>query len=733
MRSFCAKRPIKRWSNGTILVNRDTGLRRLFMSSFSARISQALQAKDLPTAAILLREALTAEPDNPSHAIVAAEIFRKTGDLTSAQAAAERAVAQAPGQPAAWNNRGLVLLDLERPAEAEQQFRQAVSVRPDYARGHFNLGQSLISEDRPAEAIVALQTALRLQPDYPRALAAIGHARRLSGDLSLAIECLRAAHRRLPDHPSTLTNLAGALLESGDRVEAESLLRHAIEVDPKNTSAWHDLGALLESDDRLAEAVECYKQALSVKAREGHSLAALVNARRRLCDWENWTEDTDRLLSLLREALATDLPSPLWPAASLRFPVTPAEQLVIARQHAAKIARQAGASLATRTSPPNAGGRLRIGFLSREFCHSVAGHLAQGLFGRFDRTNFEIWLFDYSPDDGSAVRKRIIGDCDHHISIGPMTDAAAADRIDQSGIHILVEITSYMPHGRPGILAHRPAPIQVSYLYPATLGADYVDYFLTDPIVSPPGDEAYFSEKLIKLPACYLPANREQAIARETPDRAHWGLPENAFVFAAFNAPDKIDPATFDVWMRILKAVPDSVLWQRDADSPVVRDHLRREARKRWVDPERIVFAPGVPRVEDHLARHRHAGMLLDTFVHGAHATAMDALWAGLPVLTCPGETFATRVAASALTAAGLSELIATDPADYERRAIELAENPAKLAAVKARIKKARLGSPIFDTDRLVRCLERAWLEMWARHAAGESPAAFDVSAPTPP
>lgn len=703
------------------------------MSSFTARISEALKAGDLPAAAALSREALDAEPGLAAHAIVATEIFRKTGDLTAARAAANRAVTLAPDLPAAWNNRGLVMLDLDLPAEAEQQFRQSVALRPDYARGHFNLGQSLIAQDRPAEAIPSLQTALRLQPDYPRALAAIGHARRLTGELRLALECLRAAHRRLPDHPATLINLAGALLDSGDRAEASRLLRHAIKVDPKNTAAWHDLGALLEADDQLSEAADCYRQALAVKSHEGRSLAALANAKRRLCDWENWAEDTDRLLALVREAIAADRPSLLWPAASLRFPVTPAEQLAIARQHAAKLARQAGATTATRIDPPNAGGRLRIGFLSQEFCHSVAGHLAQGLFGRFDRSNFEIWAFDYSPDDGSAVRKRILGDCDHCVPIGALTDAAAAEQIARSGIHILVEITSYMPRGRPGILAHRPAPIQVSYLYPATLGADFVDYFLTDPVVSPPGDEAYFSEKLVRLPACYLPANREQAIAPESPVRAHWGLPENAFVFAAFNAPDKIDPVTFDCWMRILKAVPDSVLWQRDADSPSVRDHLRKEARRRWVDPERIIFAPGVPRVEDHLARHRHAGLLLDTMVHGAHATAMDALWAGLPVLTCPGQTLATRVAASALTVAGLAELIATDPADYERRAIVLAEKPENLAAVNAKLERARLGSPVFDTDRLVRNLEQAWFGMWARHAADEAPAPIEINAPTPP
>jgi protein O-GlcNAc transferase len=697
--------------------------------SASEEIRRRVREGDVVGAAARLPEALAAEPDDAGLAVVAAEVFRRVGRLDEARAAADRAVNLAPGEPAAWNNRGLVRLDRDDPAGAEADFRAAVERRPDYGRGWYNLAQALIAQARPTEAIGILSELLRRQPDHPRALAALGQARCLAGETAAGLRDLREAWRQLPEHPSIAVNLAGALLATGGAgaiEEAGHLLTDATRRHPASATAWHDLGAWHERQDRLVEARDCHRRALEARPGGIQALAALVDVRRRLCDWSGGAAEAEALRAGTRAALREGRPCPVGPAASLRQPFTAAEQFAIARDQGRRLARWAPVERPAR--PRGAGERLRLGFFSREFAHSVAGHLAQGIFGRFDRSVFEVWACDYSPEDGSAVRGRILGDCDRVLRLGDLSDDAAARAIAAAGIDILVEITSYLPGGRPEVLARRPAPVQVSYLYPASLGADFIDYFLTDAVVSPPGDEAYFSEKLIRLPGCYLPANSEQAIAAETPDRAHWGLPETGFVFASFNAPDKIDPATFDAWMRILAAVPGSVLWQREGrNAGEVAGNLRREARSRGIDGDRIIFAGGVARVEDHLARHRHAGLLLDTFIHGAHATAMDALWAGLPVLTCPGQTLASRVAASLLTAAGLPELIAADGAEYERQAVALARDAGALGEIRDRLAEAKATGRLHDTDRLVRGLERAFQEMWARHESGRAPEAFAV------
>jgi protein O-GlcNAc transferase len=269
--------------------------------------------------------------------------------------------------------------------------------------------------------------------------------------------------------------------------------------------------------------------------------------------------------------------------------------------------------------------------------------------------------------------------------------------------------------------------VQVNYLgYAATTGAPYIDYIIADPIVIPPGAEGSYSEFVVRLPHSYLPFDNRQGIAARTPTRAEAGLPPTGFVFCSFNNHIKITPTLFDVWMRMLRATPGSCLWLRWAQAPVMTN-LRREAAARGVEPERIVFASKVPALEDHLARQRLADLFLDTLPYNAHATAAQALWAGVPVLTCPGASFASRVAASLLQAVGLSELIAPDLSGYERLGLELAEHPERLAELRERLARQRDGAPLFDTERYCRQLEAAYVVMAERQRRGEPPTHFNV------
>ncbi len=296
-------------------------------------------------------------------------------------------------------------------------------------------------------------------------------------------------------------------------------------------------------------------------------------------------------------------------------------------------------------------------------------------------------------------------------------------------IDIAVDLKGYTGDARPGILAFRPAPVQVSYLgFPGTMGADHIDYILADRFIIPEEQERFYSENVVCLPECYQPNDSKRIIAEVTPTRAQAGLPETGFVFCSFNSNYKITPQIFELWMRLLHQVEGSVLWLLGGSAAAIRN-LRREAQARGVDPQRLVFAPRRP-LPEHLARHRLADLFLDTLPCNAHTTASDALWAGLPVLTCPGAGFAARVAGSLVQAAGLPELIATDLDAYAALALGLARDAGRLAAIKAKLAGNRFQSPLFKSGRLLGHVERAYEIMWARAERGEAPSGFSV-APT--
>jgi predicted O-linked N-acetylglucosamine transferase (SPINDLY family) len=349
------------------------------------------------------------------------------------------------------------------------------------------------------------------------------------------------------------------------------------------------------------------------------------------------------------------------------------------------------------------------------------------LFELHDRARFEAIAISTGVNDGSDMRKRLVASFDHFIDARGLSDAAIAQRMRDMGVHIAVDLKGHTQHGRLGVFAHRPAPVQVAYLgFPCTSGADFIDYLIADAIIIPLEEEKFYSEKIVRLPGCYQANDRKRAIADETPTRAECGLPERGFVFCSFNHNYKLTPPMFDVWMRILQAVPDSVFWLYAGDDRC-KDNLRREAEARGVDPQRLVFADRLP-LDQHLARHRLADLFLDGVPCNAHTTASDALWAGLPVLTVPGRSFTARVCASLVTAAGLPELIAADLPAYEQTAIALARDPAALASLRARLAATRGQAPLFDSDRLRRSLEAAYGEMIARWRAGLPPAALSPS-----
>jgi predicted O-linked N-acetylglucosamine transferase (SPINDLY family) len=371
-------------------------------------------------------------------------------------------------------------------------------------------------------------------------------------------------------------------------------------------------------------------------------------------------------------------------------------------------------------------GKIRIGYMSGEFRQQATAILMAGLYERHDRDRFEIIALDTGLNDGSPMRARLEKAFDAWIDISKMTDAEAAARIRAEEIDILVNLNGFFGEARMGIFARQPAPIQVNYLgFPATLGANYIDYIIADTIVIPEDERAFYDEQVVYLPGSYQANDDRGRDIAPIPSRIEAGLPQDGIVFCNFNNAYKLTPATFDSWMRIVKAVDGSVLWLLESPAPYA-DNLRLEAEKRGVAPERLIFAPDLP-TDQHLARMSMADLFLDSLPYNAHTTGSDALWAGVPLITRTGTTFPGRVGASLLKAAGLPELVTQTTSEFEALAIKLASDPKALAKVKNKLAENKAKCTLFDTDLFRRHIEAAYEQMWQRFLSGETPKGFAV------
>jgi protein O-GlcNAc transferase len=695
-----------------------------------------------------LRQAVELRPADARLHNNLAVALREAGRGEESLAACDRALAIEPDYDKAHNNRGLALLTLARIDEAEAAFRAAVARAPRYVKAHNNLGTALLQQGRPADAVAAFREAVRLDPIYASALNGLGAALRDTGALDEAVAVLRQALKLRPRYAKAAFHLGTTLIELGRIGDARDALRLALACEPGYPRALAALGSLLLAERRPDEAAELAREAVradaeSVEARlqlaaalhqgqrchESASLGAdiLVHAPERndararrlecaaeICDWRDRDEDVARLLDAMRARLADGGVLPVNVSLAHRvLPCSAEEQLAVAGRQAHELVRRMDDRRRALAFTDDGAryDRLRVGYFSCDFRDHATGHLMRGLFGLHDRERFEVHAYSFGPDDGSDYRHRIAADCDRFVDLRGLGTEDAARRIHAEGVHILVDLVGWAA-GWLEVLALRPAPVQAHYLgFPATLGAPFVDYFVTDRVVTPPELAPHFSEQLAYLPGSYQVNDHRQGIAESGVTREACGLPPKAVVFCCFNAAYKIEPRVFDVWMRLLRRAEKSVLWLLDQGTPM-RENLRHEAESRGVDPRRLVFAPLAPKPY-HLARATLADLFLDTLVCNAHTTASDSLWAGVPVLTLPGETFASRVAASLVTAVGLPEMIVGDLDAYEERAFGLASDGAALAGLKARLGEGRARAPLFDTPRFARGLESAYEAMW--------------------
>lgn len=644
----------------------------------------------------LLQQAVESAPDHVDALTNLALVQRSAGDLDGAQRSLNRALRVEPDLPAAINSLGSVLLDRGELDGAIAHYRRAAALAPDYVEVLVNLANALLLAGHAAEGRGPCEQAVRLRPDLADAHAMQGQLSAALGADSAATECFRRAFDLAPDSADHACRLA----------------------------------ASLETERRWDEALEVFEQAVGLNPDHGTAISGALLLRRSLCRWQDLDVWSGRFADGVRRSL-----DGLTPFIYLSEPSTGAQQLACAELWS----RNKSRSMAPAKSrlefnfPRRRKDRITVAYFSHDFRRHPTAYTKVGLFENHDRERFRVLGYCNGPDDDSGIRRRVIASFDQFDDVHGWPAARIAQQVFADGVDILVDLKGHTLNAPTEVFALRPAPIQVNYKgYPGTIGDDFMDYIVVDEFVVPSAARSTCSEKTVYLPETYWVDDSRRAMPATPASRTTMGLPEAGFVYCAFNNSYKLNPALFDRWMEILRAVPDSVLWLQNSNPrSSLADNLRREAVRRDVAADRIVFAPRRP-LEDYLAMFCIADLFLDARPYNAHTTASDALWCGLPVLTCPGETFASRVAGSLLRAIDMSELIMDNLDAYVRMAIDLATDSDRLRALTERLVRNRSTTPLYDTARLTRHMEAAYQQMYEGFLAGRPPEHFAVAALPP-
>jgi protein O-GlcNAc transferase len=715
-----ALQALKRFQEALVSYNKAIALRPDYAEAYSNRgiVLQALGR--LPDGLASCDKAIALKPDFAQAQYNRGNVLQEFGRFEDALASYDKTIALAgaaatrdPGFAEVYFHRGNALHALKRSDEALASWDKAIALNPNFAEAYSNRGNALQEFERYDEALLSYDRAIALKPDHAAAYSNRGLALAGLHRLDEALANYDKAIALKPDYAEAYANRGIALKERGRFEEALASCDKAIALKPDYAEAYFNRGAVLKELERLEEALASYNKSIALKPDLADGTAFYL--RMNVCDWVNIQAD----IVALEDAISAGAGA-LSPFAPLLFSHSPALQLKAARRFVELRHHKNDRLGAVQKRQTH--GRTRIGYFSADFRDHPTSRLMCGVFDRQDKSKFETFAFSFGRSSDSMT-SRLRQSFEHFIDVQNMSDENIAALARQNEIDIGVDLMGFITDSRPGIFAYRTAPIQVSYLaYPGSMGADYIDYLIADKIIIEKSQQAFYAEKVAYLPNSYQANNyRDDMFSTgEACTRAQAGLPEAGFVLCCFNNNYKIAPDVFGIWMRILKQLEGSVLWLLQ-DNPTAAINLRKEAANRDVDPARLIFAPRMS-LPEHLARHRLADLFLDTLPYNAHTTASDALWAGLPVLTRIGETFAGRVAASSLSAIGLAELITTSPEAYEALAIELATKPEKLSSIKNKLAQNRLTAPLFDTERFTRHLEAAYTAMYARHQADLPP-----------
>ena len=691
--------------------------------------------------------ALSLKPDYAEAVLNKGATLKELKRYEEAIAFAEQALSINPNLAEAWSNKGVALKELKRYDEAITHYDKAISLKPDYHEAWSNKGSALHELKRYDEAIVHFDKALSLKPDYyevwsnkgvtlhelKRYDEAIAHhdkAISLKSDYAEAWsnkgvtlyvlkrydEAIAHYDKALslkPDYAEGWSNKGSALYELKRYDEAIAHFNKAISLKSDYAEGWSNKGSALYELKRYDEAIAHYDKAISLKPNIDWVYGNWIYGKMQICNWPTLAEDLKNISQKVMTEEKVVNPFMLLAMNDDAFLHKKCSELYVQNKYPLNLTLGPIPKYARKE-------KIRIGYFSADFRHHAVSILTAELYELHDKNKFEIIAFSFGVDDKSPMRLRLSQAFNQFIDVSDMSDLEIARLSRDLKIDIAIDLGGYTSDSRPGLLAYRATPIQVSYLgYLGTMGAEFVDYILADKTIIPDGSEPYYSEKIVSLPS-YQVNDRERTISEKQFTREELGLPETGFVFCCFNNSYKILPITFDSWMRILKAVEGSVLFLY-AENKLVEENLKKEAEARGINRARLVFGKNIP-ADEYLARYRVCDLFLDTAPYNAGTTASDALWVGLPVLTLIGQSFASRMAASLLNAIGLPELIANTQEEYESLAIELAMNHQKIADIKLKLANNRLTTPLFDTPLFAKNLEAAYIKMYERYQADLSP-----------
>ena len=613
-----------------------------------------------------------------------------------------------PDNSDAHNNLGNVLKQIGEYQKAKSCYEKAIQIQPNNAPLHNNLGIVLEELGEHQKAKTRYEKAIQIQPSYLMALNNLGNLLKELGEYQNAKNCYEKTIQIQPSHVAAINNLGNVLGKLEEYKKAISCYDEAIKINPNYFLAHNNKGVILQKLRKFNESLKSYNSAFKINPNYNFLLGKVLYLKSCICDWEYFDENLNSLKDKLNNNLASSSP----------FSVTTLYDLPELQKKTADIWVKNTYSNKNKLGPISkyqTNKKIRIGYFSADFHDHATSLLIAHMLELHDKSKFELFGFSFGPDKKDEIRKRVSSSFDHFIDVRLKSDEDISKLSRSFKIDIAIDLKGFTTDDRFGIFLNRCAPIQVSYLgYPGTSGTNSIDYIIADKILIPKENQKFFSEKIIYLPNTYQPNDFTKKISKKIFKREEVGLPKDSFVFCCFCQNYKITPNIFDIWMKVLKKIEGSVLWLiKDSNEGV--KNLKKEAEKRGVNPDKIIFAENMP-ISEHLARHKMADLFIDTFPCNAHTTCSDALWSGLPVITLMGQSFASRVSGSLLNAVDLNELITTTEKDYEDLIINVAKDSKKLKIIKNKLKNNRITQPLFNTKIYTNKIESAYKKIYEKY-----------------
>ena len=663
----------------------------------------AQQNGDLITAEKLFQAGLKLDPENFNALNLLGIVAIQIHHFPLAIRSIEAAILLNRSNALSFANLGFAQHAIKMHEQAEMSYQNALNISPQLTDVLFNQGNLYCDTGEFNKAILSYQKAIAIQPNH-LLLNNLGTAFKELKEWDKALASYQQSISLNPTFAIAYNNIGSILLELRDYNRAETYFSKALALNPNYVEAHVGRGNAFFNRKQYQDAISDYGKAIDINPNFPFIRGSLFHAKSLCCDWGQFDTSFKLIVDKVQNGEQV-----IEPFAFIGASQSESDSHLCSKTF---IESQIKANQRPFAYPPPSAKKIKVGYLCGEFRHQATSILMAELYELHDKTSFEIYAFDNGWDDASDIRQRLNVAFHQIIDISHINDFQAAKLINDLEIDILVNLNGFFGRPRNGIFALKPCPIQVSYLgWPGTMGTKFMDYLIADEITIPLSSRRYYSEEILYLPNSYQVNDRQRKASNKRFIRSEFGLPEQGFVFCCFNNSYKLNPMIFDSWMKILLKVDGSVLWLLEEDGQM-DSNLRREAEARGVDGSRLIFAKRLDFPE-HLARHSLADLFLDTLPYNAHTTASDALWVGLPVLTCLGNTFPGRVAASLLNALDVPELITQTLTEYELLAIELACNPNKLASIKTKLLHNRSIAPLFDTPLFTKAIEKAYCKIF--------------------